>query len=766
LDNNDNRDPDIKQQYGITPYNNQNVANPVYMRYPEADLSEEVHLRDYIHVILKRKWIVLIFFISIVVITTALTFMITPIYKSTVILKIDKESPDVFAIKGFSRSGGDLYETQYELLKSRTLAGMVIKKLNLDKNKDFLPVEDKLSVIINSVTDPIINTVSNVLSVFSSKDEVREKVNLQPYLRQDDVLKPDDVPIYLINLLTARLEVTPVKLSQLVNVSFLSHNPKLSMDIANAVGSTYIDYDLFSRIEANSKAKDFLEKQIEITKTKIDVSEKALNGYAAKNTIVFLDGDKQSVGSQKLAAINSALSNASTERMKIESLYKQIKESGAENPAILNDPLLMGLKRDHASLESEYSNLSRTFTPDFPKMKNLKTQIDFIYERIEKEKRNLTRSLESEYNTAKKKEATLKDAFEVQQRKSLDFQERAVQYQTLKREVDVNKELHNNLLQKLNEVGVATMSKATNIQVVDRAVYPNVPFKPNKMRNFLLSVVFGIMGGVGLAFLVEYFDNTVKDTQEIEKTMNVPSLGMIPHQPELNAENRPKIVYSDSTNPISEAFRSIGTFILLSSSTKPPKTILVTSPGQKEGKTTICINIALALAESLGNGIIIDADLRKPRLHNSFELDNKTGLSSYLSGNIEFEGSNGKLIKPTSISGLSVITSGHIPPNPAQLLFSARMKDLLDALYIMYNFVIIDAPPVMGMPDSVLLSRIVDGTILVVKAGETQRETLSATKKIFSDVNTSLLGVVLNGVKKQDLKYGYYSNYFSSYFKE
>jgi capsular exopolysaccharide synthesis family protein len=365
-----------------------------------------------------------------------------------------------------------------------------------------------------------------------------------------------------------------------------------------------------------------------------------------------------------------------------------------------------------------------------------------------------------------KKEKYLKNSSESLQGQVLNFQEKAVQYETLKREVDTNKELHNSLLQKLNEVGIAAMSKASSIQVVDKAVYPSRPSKPNKSLNFFLSVIFGVMGGVGLAFFVEYFDNTIKDSQEIEKGMRLPSLGMIPLQTHIAADSRPLLVNAGTTNQVAEAFRSIGTFLLLSSSTKPPQTILVTSPGGGEGKTTICINIAVALAEAIGPGIMIDADLRKPRLHSFFKADNKTGLSKYLSGNIEFDSNDGKLIRPTSLKGISFIPSGPTPPNPSELLYSARMKDLLDALQSLYSFVIIDAPPVMGMPDSILLSSLVDGTVLVVKAGETQKNALAETKKVFSTVNAKLLGVVLNGVKKQDMKYGYYSDYFSSYFND
>lgn len=765
---NDNRDEGegIRRQYGLKPYDPRDSSPSPYIRYLDNEPEEEVHVRDYLSVILKRKWIVLTFFISVVVTTAILTFMATPLYKSTVVIKIDKESPNVLSFKGIQTgSTVDSYETQYEILKSRSLAEKVIKKLDLDKNSDFMPVESKLSEVRNALLAPIMNAVTAVTSVFTFSDS-KDRSKKAPAIQSQAV--QEEIPLYLSGALLSRLEVTPVKNSQLVKVSFLSHNQELSVNVANAMAKAYIDYDLDSRIDASKEAREFLDKQIENTKTKVENAEKKLNEYASRNEIIFLDSEKQSINNQKLSDVSSALNAITTERMQKEALLRELKESsGPDNPVILNNSLILQLKSQHASLEAEYVNLSRTYTPDYPKMKNIKSQIDAIQERIELEKARLIRSAESDYNAALKKEASFKKTFDVQKKRVLEFQEKAVEYQILKRDVTANKDLYNNLLQRLNEVGVSAMSKATNIQVVDRAVFPRAPHKPNTAQNILLSILFGLAGGIGLAFLVEYFDNTVSDAGEIEKRMHVPSMGMIPLQKDLISLKKPQLIYdADARSPMAEVFRSISTFILFSSPSKPPKTILITSPGEKEGKSTVSLNIAGSLAESLGNGIIIDADLRKPKLHHSFALDNKIGLSTCLSGNIEFDRSNGKFIKQTPAKGLSIITSGPVPPNPSALLSSARMKELLDALYTLYNFVVIDAPPVMGMSDSIFLSTIVDGTILVVKAGETPRDALVATKKIFRNVNTNLLGVVLNGVKKSDVKYGYYSHYFSSYFKE
>lgn len=755
------QDPKINQdrQYAIRPYETSLPPSP-HVGYSYYEPQEEVHLKDYLGVILKRKWIVLSFLVSVVVTTVVFTVLTVPQYRSTVVMKIDQRSLNVLSFKDVLPTGGsDYYETQQEILKSRALAERVIRRLHLDKTKSFIPPEGKLDAMFSTIVDPIEDAIASLMPSPSRDDgNVDTDRKSVPY-------KPE-IPVYLSYSLISRLEVKPVKNSELVKVSFSSQDPEIAVDVANAIADEYISYDLDSRVNAGREAKEFLEKQIENTMVKVERSKELLNDYASENGIIFLDIDKVSVMTRKLAEISSALSGAAADRMQKEALYRQIRESGSNNPVILNNSLIQGLKDRYATLESEYLNMSRTFTPDYPKMKNLKSQLDSIRSSIELEKSNLIKSVESDYNAAQKKEIYLSAALKDQEKKVLVFQDKATRYETLKREVEINEGLHNNLLQRFNEVGVAAVSKATNIQIVDRALQPKAPYKPNKMLNFLLSTFFGLFGGIGVAFLVDYFDDSVKDTDEIEKRMHLPSLGMIPFQTPLPPGKRPMVTVPDFRSPVAEAFRSIGTFIVLSSSIRPPRTILVTSPGEKEGKTTVCINVASALSESLGKGIIIDADMRRPRLHHVFGLDNRTGLSNCLAGNIEFDGADSALVKPTSFKELSVITSGPIPLNPSQLLHSTRMKDLIEALHALFNFVIIDAPPLMGMPDSVLLSSMVDGTILVAKAGETPRNAITAAKQIFQNVNGNLLGVVLNGVKKSDLKYGSYSRYYSSYFKD
>ena len=777
----------MDNRHEIKKYDQRDFSLSTYIEYMQEMKreTEEIHLRDYLNVILKRKSIVLLFLISVVTVTIILSLMMTPLYRATAVVKIETESPNVLSFKGvqIDTPGADYYQTQFEILKSRNMAERVIRNLSLDKNKDFLLPRDMLSKIQSFIYDNTIGDLSGIIKFFSTK----KSSDTAPANPGDNQPVVSDIPDYLINSLISRLEVSPVKNSQLVKIGFISHNPELSMDVSNAVSQTYITFDLESRILASNEAKDFLQAQLEIMKQKVEESERTLNNFAAKNEIVF-NTSNNNLYAQKLSDISAALNSVTTERIQKEALYRQVRDSGVNNPIILNNPMIQGLRNEHAKIEAEYYNLLKIYTPEYPKMKSLKSQMDAITNRTSQETAKIIQSSELDYRNALKKEDNLTKALNSQKQKVLSFQGPTASYEVLRREVDVNKGLYNSLLQRLNEVSVSASNKASNIQILDKAIFPKDPFKPNLPFNIVLALFFGLTGGIGLTFLVEYFDNSIKDTDDIEKKADLPTLGIIPnieeareavtsskksmiqHEVKPQQSNLPIVVDYKQTNPVIEAFRSIGAFILLSSSEKPPKTILITGPGQKIGKTSVTINLAKAMRERLGRVILIDADLRRPRLHAAFQLDNTVGLSSVLSGNIEFDSSNGRLIRSTGISGLDVITSGPIPPNPSELLGSSKIQEIIYTLQSMYEFIIIDSPPVIGLPDSIYLSKVVDGTVLVVRSGETPLKALRETKRVFREINAKILGVVLNGVKQSDLKYGaynyYHSAYYSSYFDD
>jgi len=719
------------------------------LNYPQQQ-EEEVHLRDYLHVLLRRKWTAITFLI--ITVTTVLigTFLMTPIYRSSATIKIDKENPNVLQFKDVievERAADDYYQTQYKILKSRNLAKRVIRQMKLDQNPEFAVVAvDAKKTLAMTVAATENNPLRNV---------------------------EEGIDPRVVNGFLSRLNVEPLQKSMLVKVSFDSFSPDMSANIANTIAKSYIDFNIESKFDATQQAREFLEKQLEEMKARVERAEEALNKYAAQNGIIFLtegghgakDRDGQSIITRKLSDLSTNMVQAISDRISKEAMHREMEKGDTESVSpILNNPLIQALKKDYIAAEAEYSQLSKVYKPDYPKMVRLREQINQIKTRIDAETAKIVSGIKRDYEAAVKRENYLKSTLDKYQVEAMNLNEKMVQYQILRREADTNRELYNGLLHRLKETGISASLTSSNIQVLDRAETPQNPHKPKKTLNLLIALVTGLFGGIGLAFFVEYLDNTVKHPDDVEKGAALPSLGIVPNIAEsVDSSARPMLTHEDRKSTLAEAYRAIGTYIQFSSAVKPPKTMLITSARKGEGKTTTAVNTAITMAHSCGKGLIIDADMRNPQLHKIFDVDPLNGLSSFLTGNIEF---GDGLIKRTKVENLDIIPAGIIPPNPSELLSSYRMKDLVNGLFTLYSFVVIDSPPLLGLSDSLILSTMTDGVIIVVRAGNTPKDLVAQTKKLLYGVNAKILGVVLNGVKESDLRYGSYSYYYSYYYDE
>ncbi len=706
------------------------------------ETEKEIHLRDYLHILLRRKWTLITFFI--IVVTTVLigTFLTTPIYRSTATIKIDREDPQVLKFEDIykvERADEDYYQTQYKILKSRNLAKRVIRSMNLGENPEFTG-KDKLS------------SPENV-----GEQDIHEDINKK-----------------FVDSFLGSVTITPEETTRLVKVSFDSNDPKLSAQVANEIAKSYIRFNIESRFEATQQASDWLTEQLDDMKAKVEKSEESLNKYAADNRIIFLTEEEktdakavqgESIITRKLSEISTELVQATSDRISKEALYRETQRGeGSLLSAVQGNPLIQALKKEYASKEAEYYQLSKKFKADYPRMGRLKEEIDKIGARIDIETRKVVSSIKKDYQTAQRREDYLKSTLEKYQKEALDLNDKMVRYQILKREANTNRELYNGLLQRLKETGVSASLTPSNIQVLDWAEVPLNPLRPRKTLNLFLALITGLFGGIGLAFFVEYLDNTIKNPDDLEKAVSLPSLGVIPHLRKLDDRRSiAMITFEDKKSPLSEAFRSIGTYIQFSSPVRPPKTMLVTSARKGEGKTSTAVNLAVTLACSWGKGIIVDADMRNSQLHKIFNLDNADGLSSFLTGLSKF--GNG-LIQKTDIPDIDVITSGIVPPNPSELLSSQKMKDLLYELIPLYSFIIFDSPPLLGLSDSLILSTIIDGVVMVVRSDDTPKEAVLQAKKSLQCVNARILGVVVNDIKQSNLKYSSYPYYYSYCYKE
>ncbi|PIX22538.1 MAG: hypothetical protein COZ69_10835 [Deltaproteobacteria bacterium CG_4_8_14_3_um_filter_45_9] len=571
----------------------------------------------------------------------------------------------------------------------------------------------------------------------------------------------------LIDQFLSKLKVEPIRNSRLVKVHFDSNYPELSAKVPNTLAVTYIQQSVESRFIATEQVKEWLTKQLEDLKAKVERADEALQAFGSKHDIISLE-EKENVTMQRLTELNEVLTKAESERMAKEALYRQTKDKHFDAlPSILENKLVMDLKQAYIQLEAQYMKLSETFKPEYPEMVRLKNQMQSIQRRMDVETNKIIAGIKNDYESNLRRESLIRQAFEQQKAKVMEMKEQGIQYNILKREADTNKELYKGLLQRMKEAGVSAGLTVSNIQVVYQAEIPTGSYKPNKKLNLLLAAVVGLFLGIGLAFFFEYLDNTVKSPEDVEQLIRLPSFGMVP---EISYERKKRlakasypvelVTHGHPKSILSEAYRNIRTSILLSFSEKPPKKIVITSPNPSEGKTTTVINTAIALSQTGAQVLIIDGDMRHPRIHKIFNEENGAGLSNFLSGNSPLD----SIIKKTEVPNLYYIPSGPIPPNPSELIGSKLFKVMMDSLGKKFDHIVLDSPPALGFADSVILSTTVDGVILVVLGGKTPRETLQRAKEVLHQVNAKILGVVINRVDIHRSGYGYYYYRYHYYY--
>jgi polysaccharide biosynthesis transport protein len=580
----------------------------------------------------------------------------------------------------------------------------------------------------------------------------------------------------LIDLYLDLLEIEPVKNSRLVKIRFSTHDPKLSAEIANAHASAYIREGMENRYHATSEAQQFLESKLTELRQKVESTEAALNKYREQHHIISLDG-KENLVVDRLDDLNKRLTTAQAERIQFESQYRLIKQRNYEDlPAVIENPLIQRLKQSLANREAKYALLSEKFKPAYPAMEQVKGEVDAAHARLNAEIDKVVSGIESAYLAAKGREDALREQLDLQKRAALDLKENSVEYNMLKRDVDTSHALYESTLARMKETTVADSLKFSNVTVVDKAEVPLYPSRPKRTLNILLSIVASLLFGTGLAFFFEYLDNTLKTTDEVERFIRVPALGLVPsfsprsrpREPELvgvpavagDALARELVTLHHRRSVVSEAYRTIRTAILLSRADNPPRLMLVTSGQAGEGKTITAVNTAVTLAQSGARVLIVDADMRRPRCHRVLGTENGHGLSTLLTG----QGDLRDAVQPTSIDNLFFVSSGPVPPDPAELVGSVKMRETLELLREGFDYVLIDSPPVLPVTDGVLLATMVDGVVLVVKGQHTPKDIVRKARERLDYARAKILGVVLNDVNVNSGDYHYHNRYTYSYY--
>ncbi len=739
------------------------VAHPIAIRQstalataiaPHPDLDDSLNLRDILRTLLKRKWWIIS--VATVVLGGGMLFTLlqTPIYRATTTIQIDRSAARVvdYNKEGTLNSGGGYYEdpreflaTQYELLKSKTLAARVMESMQLDLERAKRP-DSGTRPKDSPVRDDAAEEGSGLLARITNTIRKRREPSIQDERQLDREA--------VIGALSASTTIEPVRNSRLVKINADNADPSQAARIANAWAQAFIASNLDRRVEASSYAKTFLEQQLASTKARLEDSEAQLNRYAREKEIVNVD-DKTNLVAQNLQEFMAALAKAEQERIKSEANYSEVKRNLATSRDVLESKSMAPLREAKAKLETEYQEQLKVYKPGFPKMQQLQAQIDELDRKLVRERGIVSESIEggakASLDAARTQETQLRARVETAKRAVLQLQDQSIRYNILKREVDTNREIYNGLLQRMKEVGVAAGVGTNNVSVVERAETPLFPFKPDLVRNAALALFLGLMLGVGLAFLIEHFDDSIRFPDEIERFTGASLMGVIPKTSDRAGATPAEEILKDPRAAIAEAYRSLRTALQFSTAQGAPRTLVVTSCAKGEGKSTTAFATAVAIAQLGKRVLLIDADMRNPSLHKTLGLSSEPGLSNILSSDTDPI----SVTHRTPIAGLYAIFAGPPPPNPVELLAGARLHELLSEDRTSFDHIIIDSPPVLGIADAVVLSQCASATLFVVEAGKTRKASIRAALKRLQITGIHPLGIVLTKLPNDTPLYGY-----------
>jgi polysaccharide biosynthesis transport protein len=721
-----------------------------YPTHPRKELT----LRDYWHIVLRRKWAIISFMFIVMTLVTIISLRMQAKYESSGRIAVARETPEVFGLHNDSTSGNIsavddislLLETQVQVLESEQLSLMVAHKLRSGSPKSAIP------------------EVSSATTFFPGT-----------------VTPPTPEEIGLAGRLRSGLTVSIVPRTQIIEISYKDPDPQMAAHVVQAYIDSYLESNFDSKFQSIRQTTEWLTQQLSDLQTKVEVSQEKLVRYQRDHNIVGVD-DKTNITTSRLDDLNKQLTDAELDRILKETRYEGAKSGDAELIAKTDSGALIGKLRDtEADLNNRLAQLLVIYGPSYPKVQELKSQLAQTEKAISAERAKMLAGLQSDYLVAENREKMLRAEFEKQKSAANNLNESAIEYSLLKRDVDTNRQLYEGLLQRLKEAGVIAGLRSSNVTVIDPARVPRYPVEPDIPRNLALGFMIGLLGGIGLAGVMEMMDNTVNLPEDVESVSGLPVIGVVPESRQIvdgksKTNNRFEKLALKKAPPLSppsllsherpqsqaaEAYRALRTSVLLSST--PPKVILVTSALPQEGKTTTAVNLAIVLAQRGGKVLLIDGDLRRARIHKFFKGTQASGLSTLLNG----QDDTSAVILPTLVPGLSAVFAGPTPPQPAEMLSSERMRRYLAQWRNEFDHIVIDSPPVLSVTDAALLSVESDSVLLVIRSRQTAKDALRRASDLLVQVKARVQGVVVNAIDMdQPHYYYYYGASYGAYYRD
>jgi capsular exopolysaccharide synthesis family protein len=712
--------------------------------------AKSVDLRYYWAVIFQYRWQILSLAMIVTLLTTLIVFAMTPVYRSEASLLVEGKQNKLLSIEevySMDTSRTEYFQTQFEILKSPDLARSVIKSLNLmgyPEFKKFKPEPETKS----------------------SWQDILPAVSEQPLNAEDEAEKAKLIAEEkLLKVFLDRLTVKPRLKTQLVDISFDANDPKLAQAIVNKLGNAFIDSGMESRMESTHKAAEWLSSRLDSLKGKLTGSEDHLQDFLTKEKLVDLEGVLTLAG-KEIDQNSLRLTAARQTRLELESIYNKIKQGTDADliSEVLQDKSVQYLKEQKAVLTSKVSDLNQRYGPDHPAMAAARSELKGINDLLNKEIRIIVGGIKSRYEVAKTNEQAIIDSIATNKQQVQDISRKQTQYRELQREVNSNRSLYETFFNRFKEANEASEISSATARFIDKANLPILPVKPKKSLIIVLTFVGMLLLGTLLAFLLDFLNSTLKSPDDVETKLDLPFLGVIPLMPKIEEDKIGKLVIDEPRGVFAEAIRTIRTGLILSTLDSPRRVWMITSSFQSEGKSTLSMNLAQAMAQLEGGNdnrvLLIDADLRRPTLHKRFKLPPRSkGLSHVLAFNEALD----NCVYPIEGLNLDVMPAGIPPPNPLELLASTAFANLLEKLEERYSVVLIDSPPVHAVSDAQWLAQHVRSVIYVAKANTTSIQAIRKGINILDSSGTPLAGIVLTQLdieKSRRFDSGGYSNYY------
>jgi capsular exopolysaccharide synthesis family protein len=699
--------------------------------------GSKIDFRAYWRTIRKRWPFVVLSMIVATVIAFVYTYRQPKVYEATCQVIIETQAPQVLPGSkdvvelgtGTFWANKEFYETQYRIIQSTTVGQRTAEKLGLQYDPDY-----------------------------------------------GGVVGPGRDLSDLGRALAGQISVKALKDSRVALITVTDRKPQRAALIANTAADTYIEYNLDYKLEGARSAMAWLAEQESDLKRQLEGSELKLYQYKKdRNLLAVSLDDKQSMLSQNLSNVNSKLTELHIKLIELDAKRKMIQRARdniadkATLPEIREKAEIEKLRDTFMGLSEQSADLSTKYGAEHPKMKALTGQMDTVHQAYEQEIDAVLATFEKSYQELLDNEHALKALMEQQKNEAIELSKIEVEYKPLQRASEQEEKMYGIIAARQKEIDITGPMKTNNVRVLERAIVPGVPVRPKPIQNLLLGLMLGIGTGIALAFAIEALDNTLKTQADVEQFLGTPVLGLVPIigaapgaesvQVGDNLRERDLGVFLDPKSVAAECCRSIRTNILFMSPDRPLKIMVVTSPSPQEGKTTTAINLGVTMAEAGGRVLIVDTDMRRPRLHRSFGVPNQIGISSVIVGKATLE----EAIKRTDVPNLDVLTCGPVPPNPSELLHTSRFGVVLADCAKLYDRIILDSPPTSAVTDPAVLGNLADGVVLVIKAGETTREAAMHARRQLATAKARLFGVVVNAIDFSNPAYGYeyyYRNYY------